>query len=619
LKVYEGIRAIALALCGSLLPFASYATCKREALDLPVTITGTRPSITAKINGVEAHFIIDSGAFFSMISSAAADEFNLKKELAPYGFTLGGAVGGGRIVPSVATVKEFTLAQIDIPHVEFLVGGTEIGSGSIGLLGQNFLTKWDVEYDLAHGMIRLLKEEGCSKALLAYWLTPGQSYTLTNIQRATPREPYAIASAYVNGAKIHVILDSGAALSVLSLRAAERAGVKPEDPGVVDGGLSRGIGRGMVKSYIAPFASFKFADGEEIQHTKLRIAKLDIEQADMLLGADFLLSHRVLVANSQNKMYFTYNGGPVFNLSTSASKPTQSTSTGAENSAADGATLADDAAVAENPTAPTETKKNANDPVDASAWARRGTASAGRNDFEHAIADLTRACELEPNNPDYFFERGEVYWRSKNPEKAMDDFNRVLQLKPDHVPALMSRAQLRINVKDNSEARADLDAVQRLAAKQADVRFELAFAYQRAQFLPAAITQFDLWISSHQEDARLPNALNGRCRAKGLLSVDLPAALKDCNTAVGRSVKGTDAAALENRALVRYRLGDFAKSIADYDESLKLQPNAAWMLYGRGMAKLRANKTNEGEADISEALKIAPGVAGAYQKIGIAP
>ena len=32
----------------------------------------------------------------------------------------------------------------------------------------------------------------------------------------------------------------------------------------------------------------------------------------MLLGYDFLRSHRVLVAHSQRRIYFTYNGGPVF-------------------------------------------------------------------------------------------------------------------------------------------------------------------------------------------------------------------------------------------------------------------------------------------------------------------
>ena len=32
----------------------------------------------------------------------------------------------------------------------------------------------------------------------------------------------------------------------------------------------------------------------------------------MLLGADFLRAHRVLVARSQGRLYFTYSGGTVF-------------------------------------------------------------------------------------------------------------------------------------------------------------------------------------------------------------------------------------------------------------------------------------------------------------------
>jgi hypothetical protein len=32
----------------------------------------------------------------------------------------------------------------------------------------------------------------------------------------------------------------------------------------------------------------------------------------MLLGVDFLKAHRVFVAHSQRKIYFTYVGGPIF-------------------------------------------------------------------------------------------------------------------------------------------------------------------------------------------------------------------------------------------------------------------------------------------------------------------
>ena len=34
----------------------------------------------------------------------------------------------------------------------------------------------------------------------------------------------------------------------------------------------------------------------------------------MLLGSDFFLAHHIYVAYSQDKVYFTYNGGPVFDL-----------------------------------------------------------------------------------------------------------------------------------------------------------------------------------------------------------------------------------------------------------------------------------------------------------------
>jgi hypothetical protein len=33
---------------------------------------------------------------------------------------------------------------------------------------------------------------------------------------------------------------------------------------------------------------------------------------DLILGIDFLAAHHLLVSHSQGKMYFSYNGGPVF-------------------------------------------------------------------------------------------------------------------------------------------------------------------------------------------------------------------------------------------------------------------------------------------------------------------
>ena len=587
------------ALPGALfLPFLSHAECKRVAVDLPVTISGTRALIDAKINRQDVRLVVDTGAFFSMISAAMAQELKLRVGPAPYGLTIGGV--GGSTVPSIGTAKVFTIANVDIPNVEFLVGGSEAGSGSAGLLGQNFLVNWNVEYDLAKGAIRLFRDTDCSKQFLAYWAIQNQQpYTVTNIEKVSPRYPHAIGHAYINGQKISVLFDSGAYKSLLSLKAAQRAGVKIDSPGVIEGGLTGGVGRNMVMSYIAPFSSFKFADGEEIKNARLRVADIDIGLADMLIGADFFLSHRIFIANTQDKLYFTYNGGPVFDLR-ATSKP-----------------AASEAASDQGPDASAQSPAPSDAPEDAAALARRGTASAGRGDDEHALADLTRAVELAPNNPDYLYERAQVFLRRNDAKKALDDLSAALQLRPDFIPALLSRAQLRINMRNVPEARADLEAVDRIAAKQADVRFELAFDYLHADLLPPAIAQFDIWIAAHGDDSKMAIALSARCKARAMQGEDLSAALKDCNAAISRSGKLQNPDFLDNLALVRFRLGDYDKSIGNYDAALKIRPKNAWTLYGRGLAELKKNNRSEGEADIAEAVKIAPGVAAAYKRMGL--
>jgi predicted aspartyl protease len=299
-------RAVLLALTASLAPLSSFAICARSAADLPLTIQNTRPVVGAKFNGQDVKLLVDSGSYASSISPAVAEQYRLQT----------GTAGSGA-TPSVAIVKKFTVANVDVNNLQFVVAGRTGENGDAGLLGQSFLGIWDVEYDFAGGMLRLMRDDDCYRTFLAYWAEPGQAVTTMSIHAASSKEPLTMGSAYVNGVKIRVTFDTGAPQSVLSLKAAERAGIKIDMPGVVDGGLTAGVGRNLVKSYIAPFDSFKFENGEEIKHTHLRVADLSMD-SDMLLGADFFLSHRVLVANSQGKVYFTYNGGPVFNLMTAS-------------------------------------------------------------------------------------------------------------------------------------------------------------------------------------------------------------------------------------------------------------------------------------------------------------
>ncbi|MGO9801853.1 MAG: aspartyl protease family protein [Steroidobacteraceae bacterium] len=603
---------------------AAAEPCKLSLMgELPVTMAGLQPLVHAAINGTDAVFVADSGAFFSMLTPAAARQFNLQLERPQFGFALQGV--GGQAETWVTTVKTFTLLHIDLPRVPFLVAGNDLGNGAVGLLGQNVFRLGDVEYDLANGMIRIMRTHGdCRKASLAYWANAkGLPYSQVDIEFATVEKPHTTGAAYVNGSRIRVVFDTGASTSFLTLEAAKRAGVTPDSPGVTPGGENFGIGRHVVHTWIAPFASFRIGD-EEIRNTHLRFGEERLPNTDMLIGADFFLSHHVYVANSQRRLYFTYNGGPVFNLTTT---PTPAPS-------AAGPAAASSAQPVTNPKEPGTTAgaqpgapaagqatqpPDSSEPLDAAGYARRGSASASRQDYAHALADLSRAIELAPTEADYFFERGTAYWSNRQPDRALEDFGQAIKLKPDHVKALVARATLHARRNDPAQVIGpDLDAADRAAPKQSEVRLTLGELYQHVRNYPAAIVQYGYWIDSHNRDeVRTPQVRNERCWVRALTGQALERALEDCNAAVRANPK--EAAFHDSRGLVYLRQGAYPKAIADYDAALALNPKSAWSLYGRGLARQHLGQASAGQADIATAKAILPKIAEEAASHGIGP
>lgn len=575
------------------------ASCQLGKLvEFPVTMMDLKPLMTAQINGVPVQFIIDSGAFFSMISPASAAELHLPSSPAPFGMYVTGVAGSADV--RIANASTFTLAGIPLHDVKFLEGGSEMGSGSVGLLGQNVLHLADVEYDLAQGVVRLMKPKDCGNRTLAYWVPGGGNYSVMDIQHTEP-DRHTKGVAYVNGARIVVEFDTGAGPSMLSLPAAARVGIKPDSPGVVYAGMTHGIGSHMIPSYIAPVASFKIGD-EEIQHTKLRIADMRID-VDMLIGPDFFLSHRIYVANSQHKLYFTYNGGPVFDLRTAP------------------AIRADAGSASLPPVADTTAEPATQPDASPADLARRGAALAARRQFDQAIAALTRACELAPTEAAYFYERARAYAESGQTALARADLDKALELKPDEVDARLMRAELLLRSPERDAAARDLDQLDGEMPKESDARFTLASAYERLERYDSAVAEWSDWIGFHEADARLAQAMVSRCWSRAALGNDLSLAVKDCDWAVHHASHGSvpAAVALRTRGFVFLRMGDYGKSLRDYDESLKITPKNAAALYGRAIDERRLNKTTESKADIAQAQSLNAHIVEEFERRGVTP
>ncbi len=587
-----GLVILGLAACAE--PAAAACNLGKLA-ELPVTMSGLSPIVPAKINGADAHLIADSGAFFSLLTPGAAERFKLRVGPAPGWLTVKGVNGDAHV--SATNVQDLTVLGVTLHKIDFLVGGPQLERSADGLLGENLLGVADVEFDLANGVIRIFKAQGCQGAVLAYWDT-GKPYSVMDITPSTLTQREIEGTAYVNGARVGVDFDTGSPMSILTLQGARRAGVNPDGAGVEAAGITGGLGRRSVQSWLAPVKSFKIGD-EEIKNTRLRIGGIELQDADMLLGADFFLSHRVYVARSQNKLYFTYNGGPVFRLDrTSETEAPQQPPPD---------TVADAAASAPAPPDPDE-------PKDAAGYKRRAAAFVARRDFAHAIADDTRAIELEPNDPNHLFDRAMARLGDRQPVLAMADLDQCLKLKPDHLDALMARGRLRLAAKDIAGAKTDFDAA--IAINPATIAFIGEIYIGFLQFEPS-IAMYDRLIAAAPKDFDMATALNNRCWARALWGKELDKALTDCDAAL--KLKPAMAGARDSRGLVHLRLGQFSDAIDDYDAALKRNPKVAWSLYGRGVAELKSGKTAEGAADLKAAEDAQPGFAAYAKRFGVAP
>jgi tetratricopeptide (TPR) repeat protein/predicted aspartyl protease len=596
---------VALATAG--LGAAAQAATERcevgKVAELPTTMAGMVPRVTLKIDGVETSFMVDSGAFYSVLSPDAARRLKLPTRPAPFGYSVRG-VGGAENRVDIATAHSFEFAGIQVPNVPFLVLPSR-GFGTDGILGQNVLGLWDSEFDLGNGVIRLMKpSEGCKHANLAYW-ADGKTYGVADVEPIRREDPHLRGEALINGQKVRVIFDTGASTSVLKLSTAERLGFNPQAAGVRAAGVGGGIGSRVTEGFIAPFDSFEVG-GEKIQHTQLRVRNIDLRNADLLLGADFFLSHRVYVSRQQHRLFFTYNGGPVFSLDRPFVRPGQV----AEN-APPGAEPGASAAAAAPP-APAANAQYADTPTDAAGYTRRGEAFMSRRDFAAALADFSKAADLEPKEPQHFRDRARAHLGMRQPVLAMADFDAALKLKPDDPVSLIGRGELYLASKDFAHARADFEAALKADPNRGP---QVAAFYAASGHYDEAIAGYDAWIAAHERAENLSAALNARCWTRAIANRELDKALADCDLALRKGPK--IAAFYDSRGLVHLRRGELDLAMADYNEALKLQPRSAWSLYGRGLAKLGKGDKAGADADMAAAAALAPNLPNQARRYGL--
>jgi predicted aspartyl protease/tetratricopeptide (TPR) repeat protein len=576
----------AVALAALAWPAPVRAACNLQQMTLSVRVVDRRAVATLTINGSPVQLMVDSGAFYSMLSPSTAAQLNLSTKPLPPGLRVEGYTG--RIEARRTRVEKLGLLDQELKNVEFLVGGNELENGLMGILGRNVLSVADTEYDLGHGEVRLTFPQGsCGDAPLAYWAGEAPVIVLPFEENRWRRMPDTAVrlEVKVNGKPLTALLDSGATRTSMTLKAARRAGI--DESSLTRAGRAGGAGEGRATSWLGQVDTLQIG-GETLRNNRLRIDDNDYADFDMLLGLDYFLSHRIYVSRLQQRVYATWNGSPIFDVGRAVA--------GEYNSRY--AALPEEVA-----------------PDDAAALARRGAAAMAAGDHTRALQDLDRACELAPDVADNFLARARLLQTLREPRRALADLDQALRLDPALAEARMRRARLRATLGDRPGAQADLAALDAALAPSSNFRADMAAVYAGFAQLPDALRQYDAWVQTHPSDARLANVLERRCWLRTRLAVDLPLALQDCRRAVDLDAGG----AMNHNSLgwTYLRLGDAAKARDSFDSALKLEAQAM-PTFGRALAAGRLNDAAGAERDFAAARKLNPRIDDELRRLGFA-
>lgn len=299
--------------------------CELQQIDeWPVRLLDHRVIVDGTANGQPITLLLGTGAQQSLMMRAAAQRLQLNREWTR-GFPLFGL--GGESRSETVTVNELGLGRFAFRGWQLQVPiDQQFGDEFDMVLGEDFFANVDVEFDLAHGAVRLFVTQGnCDGESLAYWAPDGAAEVA--IERVFRARPQILLPVRVNGQPVRALLDTGATVSVLALRDARDAGLTPETAGVAASGRLAAIGAEPVQLWAGSLTSFAVA-GKEHHDVAIRFGDLYRNvrysltgshvpyragpEQPMLLGVDFLRSHRVLVAHSQQKVYLTPVGGTAF-------------------------------------------------------------------------------------------------------------------------------------------------------------------------------------------------------------------------------------------------------------------------------------------------------------------
>jgi predicted aspartyl protease len=287
----------------------------KRVASLPLDLSDRAPRVEVSIGGSTLRFLVDLGSPYSMIDEGVATRLGLESR----------AIVGLDIYVLGQVVKRY----VEPEHLR--IGGAEIGrrlalslipAGKLGtdeegLLGLDFLGRFDLDFDFGQSRLNLFSPQHC-KGQVAYWTT---DYTTVPFSESGNR--HLVVPVTLDGKPIDAILETGSQSSILDAFVARLRFGLDRDQLVADAGA------GKERWLPHRFESLKL-EGVAVGHPVLYIGtsqneeefsrrhrdkgqfdprtRVELEKPELVIGMDILQGLHLFIAFDERLLYVSAAG-----------------------------------------------------------------------------------------------------------------------------------------------------------------------------------------------------------------------------------------------------------------------------------------------------------------------
>lgn len=253
-------------------------------------------------------------------------------------------------------------------------------------------------------------------------------------------------------------------------------------------------------------------------------------------------------------------------------------------------------------------------------------------DFQGAIADLTQAIELQPNEASNYDFRASAYSLLDNNQEALKDLSKAIELKPDDDEYYNSRSGIYFSLTNFPEALKDVERAIKLNPKKAKYYSRQSSIYLQMGNKSEALTSVNQVIALEPKFGAAYYQ-----RALLLFDLDIQSSLSDLNKSIALQLEAPElwlngessfisasenyvrnnitlsdlqnqqfAAVYSWRGDIYLKLKEYPKALADYNQAIQLDPKNAQNYTQRAKYYLQKNELEKAKADYTKAIELDP-------------